>query len=141
MTTRTIRIARGLLLLASTLLAIGCGSGGGETESAATGAPSAKQSLDDLVNLLKFLKSDNKPPPASLADVQQIEPMFPGAYLGLVREEVVYVWGTTIDASGADKVLAYEKAVESTSGWVLMQDGTVKTMDAAQFKAAPKATK
>jgi hypothetical protein len=135
------RAVCGLLFLAITLLALGCGGGSGEDESKATGAPSAKQALDDLVNLLKHLKSENKPPPAKIQDIVPIEPLFPGAYLGLVREEIVYVWGTTIEPAGADKVLAYEKAAESASGWVLMQDGALKTMESAQFQAAPKAAK
>jgi hypothetical protein len=141
MTSSPIRAICGLSLLAITLLALGCGGGSGDSESKTTGAPSAKQALDDLVNLLNHLKSENKPPPATIKDIEPIEPVFPGAYLGLVREEIVYVWGTTIDPAGADKVLAYEKAAEATSGWVLMQDGSLKTMDAAQFQAAPKAAK
>jgi len=134
------RTVRGVLLLAVPLLALGCGSAG-ETKSEATGAPSAKQSLEDMVNLLKYLKGENKPPPAKVADIEPIEPLFQSAYLGLVREEIVYQWGTPIDAAGTDKVLAYEKAAESTSGWVLMQDGTLKTMEASQFKGATQAAK
>jgi hypothetical protein len=140
MTSCPFRAVPGLFLLVIALLPLGCGSGD-DSKSAATGAPSAKQALDDLVNLINHLKSENKPPPAKLADIEPIEPVFPGAYLGLVREEIVYVWGMPIDAAGKDKVLAYEKAVESTSGWVLMQDGSLKTMEASQFKVAPKATK
>jgi len=131
----------GLSLLAITLLVLGCGGASGDNESKTTGAPSAKQALDDLVNLLKHFKAENKPPPATIKDIEPIEPVFPGAYLGLVREEIVYVWGTTIDPAGADKVLAYEKAAEATSGWVLMQDGSLKTMESAAFQAAPKAAK
>jgi hypothetical protein len=134
------RTVRGVLLLAVPLLALGCGSAG-ESKSEATGAPSAKQSLEDMVNLLKYLKSENKPPPNKVADIEPIEPLFQSAYLGLVREEIVYQWGTPIDPAGTDKVLAYEKAVDSASGWVLMQDGSLKTMESAQFKTASKATK
>jgi hypothetical protein len=124
---------------ALSLLALGCGSG--DDTSAASGTPSAKGALADLVNLLNHLKSENKKPPARLADIEPVEPLFPAAYIGLVRNEIVYVWGTIIDPSGGDKVIAYEKAAESTSGWVLMQDGSLDTMDASEFKAAPKATK
>jgi hypothetical protein len=127
------------LLVAFSLYALGCGST--ESASAPTGAPSAKDSLSDLVSLLNHLKSENKTPPARVADIEPIEPLFQGAYLGLVRGDIVYLWGTTIDAAGTEKVLAYEKAVESGSGWVLMQDGTLKTMDTTQFQAATKASK
>jgi hypothetical protein len=127
------------LVVSLALYSFGCGST--ESTSAPTGAPSAKDSLSDLVSLLNHLKSENKKPPARVADIEPIEPLFQGAYLGLVRGDIVYLWETTIDPAGADKVLAYEKAVESTSGWVLMQDGSLKTMDTAQFQAAPKAAK
>lgn len=76
-----------------------------------------------------------------MADIQPVEPLFQGAYLGLVRDEIVYVWGAQINPSATDKVLAYEKAVEAGSGWVLMQDGSLKTMQASEFQTAPKATK
>jgi hypothetical protein len=38
-------------------------------------------------------------------------------------------------------VLAYETEVPEKGGAVLMQDGTVKTMTADEFKSAPKAGK
>src|SRR5688500_1928001 len=98
------RSVRVVLLLAVPLLALGCGSAA-ETKSEATGAPSAKQSLVDMVSLLNYLKSENKPPPAKVADIEPIEPLFQSAYLGLVREEIVYQWGTTIDPAGTDRVL------------------------------------
>ena len=127
------------LVVGVALCSLGCGST--ESTSAPTGAPSAKESLSDLVSLLNHLKSENKKLPARVADIEPIEPLFQGAYLGLVRGEIVYLWESPIDPAGADKVLAYEKAVESGSGWVLMQDGSLKTMDASQFQAAPKAAK
>ena len=130
---------RGLFFVALAGLALGCGSA--DTKVEATGAPTAKQGLEDLVSLLNHLKSENKPAPAKIEDIQPIEPLFQGAYLALTREEIVYNWGATIDPAGTDKVLAYEKAVESTSGWVLMQDGSLKTMQASEFQAAPKASK
>ncbi len=126
-------------IFAMVLLALGCSST--ETTSAPPGTPGAKDALGDLVNLLNHLKSENKKPPASLQDIEPIEPLFQASYVGLVRGDIVYLWETPIDPAGADKVLAYEKAVESGSGWVLMQDGSLKTMDAAAFQAAPKAAK
>ena len=127
------------VVFALSLFPLGCNST--ESKSAPSGTPSAKESLTDLVSLLNHLKSENKKPPARVEDIEPIEPLFQGAYLGLVRGDIVYVWETAIDPAGADKVLAYEKAVESGSGWVLMQDGSLKTMESSQFQAAPKATK
>jgi hypothetical protein len=120
-------------------LSPGCSSA--PSKVGATGTPSAKEALADLVNLLNHLKMENKKPPASVQDIEPIEPLFQGAYLGLVRGEIVYLWETPIDPAGSDKVLAYEKGAETASGWVLMQDGSLKTMEASEFQAAPKATK
>ena len=120
-------------------LFVGCGSS--KAPPGATGAPSAKEALTDVVSMLNHLKGEGKTPPATIADIVPIEPVFQAAYLGLVRDEIVYVWGATIDPAGAGKVLAYEKAVEAGTGYVLMQDGTVKTMQSSEFQAAPKATK
>ncbi len=92
-------------------LPLGCNST--ETTSAPPGTPGAKDSLTDLVYLLSHVKSENRKPPARIADIEPIEPLFQGAYVGLVRGDIVYLWETTIDPAGADKVLAYEKAVES----------------------------
>jgi hypothetical protein len=119
---------------------LGC-SGERKVPPDATGAPTAKESLDDLVMLLNYVKTEGKKPPANMAELQPLEPLFQGACLGIIRGEVVYLWGATIDPAGAGKVLAYEKAVETGSGYVLMQDGTLKTMQSSEFQAAPKATK
>jgi hypothetical protein len=131
----------GLLSICAIAVALlGCG-GERKVPPGATGAPTAKESLDDMVSMLNFLKSEGKPPPAYMGSLQALEPIYQGACLGIIRGEVVYIWGTTIDPAGANKVLAYEKAVETSSGYVLMQDGTVKTMQSSEFQAAPKATK
>lgn len=133
--------AIGLLsVCAIAVVILGC-SGERKVPPGATGAPTAKESLDDLVSLLNHVKTEGKRPPAGMAELQALEPIFQGACLGVIRGEIVYLWGTTINPAGADKVLAYEKAVETGSGYVLMQDGTVKTMESSEFQAAPKAAK
>ena len=139
MTGRLTRTGLVCLIGMAGLLSLGCGSA--ETSPAPPGTPGAKDALGDLVYLLDHLKNEGKPAPARVQDIEPIEPLFQASYLGLVRGDIDYVWGTMIDPAGTDKVLAYEKAVESGSGWVLMQDGSLKTMDSTQFKAASKAAK
>ena len=128
-----------LAILAAIQVFLSAGCGSSKPPPGATGTPSAKDALSDLVNLLNHLQNEGKPPPATIAHIAPIEPLFQGAYLGLVRNEIVYVWGARIDSAGAEKVLAYEKAVETGSGHVLMQDGSIKTMSSSEFQAAPKA--
>lgn len=129
MTTR--RLLAGLVLLAA-----GCGS---PEPVKGTGTPSGKDALTDLGVLLKEFGEGKKRPPAKAADIEPVEPLHQAAYVGLVRGDVVYVWGTPL--TGGTDVVAYEKQAESAGGWVLLQDGTVKEMTADEFRAAPRAKK
>src|SRR3954454_12796563 len=97
------------IVLAVALAVGGCGRSTSKNEGTPTGAPTAKQALEDLGRLLDHLKNENKRMPAKLAQVEPIEPAFPGAYLGLVRGDIVYVWGAPLNPAAGDKVLAYEK--------------------------------
>jgi hypothetical protein len=87
------------------------------------------------------MEEAKKTPPTRIREVEAVEPVFPAAYLGLVRGEIVYVWGAPVLPANGGKVLAYEKKVESEAGWVLMQDGELKSMQPDEFSATPKATK
>jgi hypothetical protein len=53
------------------------------------------------------------------------------------------LWGANPDLmrDPADTVLAYETAAPASGGWVVMADGSVKQLSAAEFQAARKATK
>jgi len=118
----------------------GCGGGSGGTNgSAAGGTPTGKEGLLNLQQLLKSLAADMKPAPAKIADVEKVEPIYPGAYIALVQGNVVYSWGKSISSSASDTILAHEKKVPESGGFVLMQDGTVKEMSAAEFGSAKKA--
>lgn len=136
MTTR--RLLAGLVLFAAglVLFAAGCGS---PEPSKGSGTPSGKEGLADLGELLKEFGEQKKRPPAKTADIEPVEPLHQAAYVGLVRGDIVYVWGAPL--SGGSDVIAYEKQAESAGGWVLLQDGTVKEMTADEFRAAPRAKK
>ena len=57
--------------------------------------------------------------------------------------DLIVHWGAPLSPEDvtADAVLAYVKPVPEQGGNVLMQDcKTIKTMTAAEFKTAPKAT-
>ncbi len=122
----------------SALTPVGCG--GPDVPKDATGAPTAKQGLVDLAELLKGVAEQKKSPPARQADLEQYDVINLAATLAITRKEVVYVWGTGIIAGG-QAVIAYEKDAPSAGGYVLIEDGTVKAMTAAEFAAAPKAVK
>lgn len=126
------------LVVAVSLQAAGCSSNAPVEAPVSTG-PTAKESLENMVLLLQHFKDQNQKTPARIEDVEPVDPVFPGAYLGLVRKEIVYVWGAPLNPAGSDRVLAYESTAPTDGGWVLMQDGTVKQMTQEQFSAAPKA--
>jgi len=105
------------------------------------GAPigEGKAALEDLGQMLKDLASENRKPPAKLAELEAVEPMIPVAGPAVRSGEVVYLWGTPY-AAGGTQVAAHEKKVPTEGGFVLLQDGTVKEMTASEFQAAaPKA--
>lgn len=118
---------------------IGCSSS--ENPGVGTGGPTGKQALEDLAQLLKDFDQQKKKPPAAVAAVAPVEPLYQAAYLGVVRGDIVYTWGAPIDTKVTTTVIAYEKQTPAEGGYVLLQDGTVKQMTADEFKAAPKAGK
>lgn len=126
------RLLAGLILFAA-----GCGSA---EPPKGTGTPSGKDGVTDLGVLLKEFADQGKRPPAKLADIDPVEPAHQAAHVGLTRGDIVYVWGVGL-SPGSAAVLAYEKQAAADGGWVLLQDGTVKTLTAAEFGAAAKAKK
>ena len=99
------------------------------------------QPLEDiklLVDRHVFMKHK---PPARLQDLNPYEPEGPIGYRALTRGTCILVYGvgTSQAPADADKVLAYEAEASANGGYVLMQDGTVKKMTAAEFQSAPKA--
>lgn len=139
----TIRTLAGAAFAALAVFVAGCGgkgdSGGGP--SGGGGTPSGKEAITSLADMLKDFAARNAKPPGRIADVEAVEPVFPGAYIGLKREDIVYSWGNGINAANPGTVIAHEKTAESAGGWVLMQNGDVKQMSADEFKAAAKPAK
>lgn len=125
-------------VLALSLFAFGCG-GGVDSSGIATG-PTEEATLQDLSVLLKSLAEQKKKPPTKLAELDAYEAIYMAAYKGVESKSVVYLWGNGVVAGGK-AVIAYDAKVEASGGYVLLEDGTVKKMTAAEFAAAPKAAK
>ncbi|MEO2092212.1 MAG: hypothetical protein ABGY75_22375, partial [Gemmataceae bacterium] len=113
--------------------AVGCG-GSGELQT----ADQEKAALEDFAQFLKNLPAEGKKPPTRMGEFEPLEPMAPMASESLRNGKMVYLWGAGL-ADGSTAVVAYEKKAETDGGWALLQDGSVKQMTAAEFKAAPKA--
>lgn len=126
--------------VAAFTIVVGCGGPSGPPKHEGPGGtPTAKEALVNLGDMLKWHDEQKKRLPSKVADLEPIEPVFPGAYLGLVRGEITYHWGLSLRATEPGRVLAFENTAESDGGWVLFQDGAVKQITADELRAAPKA--
>jgi hypothetical protein len=128
---------RVLLILGLAAVAAGCGGRRGAAE--AEGTP-GERALSELAGVLPLLPK----PPTKLADLSQYRETAPLAYESIRTGEVVVVWGVTMPGEGdagkgTTDVVAYEKDAPTAGGFVLLHNGTVKKMTAAEFNAARKA--
>jgi hypothetical protein len=97
-----------------------------------------KDALKEFGELLKALSDEGTKPPAKLAALEPVEPRIPTAGPAIRNGDIIYLWGAEYVAGGT-KVVAYEKQTPGEGGLVLLQDGTVKEMSAADFGSAAKA--
>jgi hypothetical protein len=127
-------------ILCAAVVAVGLGlaAGCGGANSGASATEGPKAGLQELGYALKSLSEEGLKPPGKLAEFESMEPMVPVCGPQIRNGEVVYLWGA-VYAAGSDKVVAHEKKAPTDGGYVLLQDGKVKTMTAAEFAAAPKA--
>jgi hypothetical protein len=126
-------------------LVAGLGLFAGCSSNPAKDAPPEYGLLQEVNDLLHAAAGASRRPPARLADLDGYKSMFPRAYAAVKSGDVVVLWGAAQKGEGEagkdEAVVAYEKAVPSSSGYVLLSAGTVKKMSAAEFSAAPKAGK
>jgi hypothetical protein len=132
----------GLMKRAASMLAVailvlpiaGCGK-----DSSIPDNEPLRLALEDFSQFLSNLPDLGKEPPGSLNAFNPLEPMAPVAGQYLQSGELVYLWGNGL-VDGGERVVAYEKEVEASGGWVLLENGEVVQMSADDFKAAPKAS-
>jgi len=97
--------------------------------------------LQELGQLYKyFAVAERRRPPAKLDELAANEPALPNAWYLLRDGELIMYWGAGYSAS-SNQILCYEKKVPAEGGNVLLQNGTVKSLTADEFRAAPKAGK
>lgn len=130
-------IARCIAVLLSAAV-LGSTPGCGETPKTPDSLPMEEQ-FQDLGGLIQEYQDARKKAPTKVQDLTEFEPAHPRGYTLLSSGQAVYVWGVGI--SSGTSVLAHEKDAEQKGGCVLLQDGSVKTMSASEFAAAPKAKK
>jgi hypothetical protein len=123
------------------LLAFALTGCGGSTSNTAPAGPTASQTATDVAEMLKEHFEATKKAPNSVADLTDAPASHPVGHAAVASQEYVVFWRVPISASGSGTVLAYHKDAPTAGGSVVMQDGSVKTMTADEFKAAPKAKK
>ena len=98
--------------------------------------------LPEVSDLLRAAAGAAGRPPANLSDLDGYKEMFPQGYEAVQSGNIVVLWGAPMKGEGEagkdETVVAYEKAVPTDGGFVLLSSGTIKKMTAAQFNAAPK---
>jgi hypothetical protein len=137
-------IAAAALFTGLTTLA-GCSSA---TKPEGGTTPPDSEVLREVGGLISMYSGEFKKGPAKAADLARYEAGYPIGYAAVQSGQVVVQWGVPMileeggeTAGGTTDVVAYEKKVPTEGGQVLLHNGTVKEMTAAEFAAAPKAGK
>jgi hypothetical protein len=124
-------------LLTAALLT-GCGGGSGSVSVPADAT--AQAALEELGSVIKSAADQKQRPPGKPADLDKYEPIAMAGVSAVAQKKVVYLWGAGYKPGGT-AVVAYAATAPDQGGPVLLEDGTVKEMTAAEFAAAPKAGK
>ena len=94
-----------------------------------------------MVDVYKYIEYSKLPLPRKPEDFNDFIDSMPNALERIKQGEYVVALGIgrSTAPGGAQQVLVYEKKAPTEGGAVLLRDGTVKQMTAAEFNAAPKA--
>jgi hypothetical protein len=90
-----------------------------------------------------FQAANGNKAPQALADLMPLLAADPKSVDHLRAGRVVFLYGvplTAMRAGTSNTILAYEKDVPAKGGLTLYADGSIRTLTAAQFASAPKAT-
>jgi hypothetical protein len=130
---------RGAVWLVGGLVWVAAGCGDAKKVSDSTPGLTTED-LEDVKEMIQTYQKTHKQPPAKAADIRGMEPAYPQAVAAINRGDCVYLWGAWLE-KGSQAVLAHGKDASQSGSPVLLQDGTVKVMSAAEFASAPKAKK
>jgi hypothetical protein len=103
--------------------------------------PSAEEGLKEMVGVYRYIEYSRLPLPRKPEDFTDFWDSMPSAFERIKAGEFVVAWGVgrSTAPGAAEQILIYEKKAPADGGAVLLRDGTVKQMTAAEFNAAPKA--
>ena len=128
--------ARNSLLLAFAWFALGCAR-----EPLPPPAPSAEEGLKELSRVYEYIEYSKLPLPKKPEDFRDYWDSLQAAFDRIQQGELVVAYGVgrSTAPGAASQILVYEKNAPTAGGAVLLRDGTVKQLTAAEFAAAPKA--
>jgi hypothetical protein len=123
------------------LLAAGCGG----TNAPRSTDQVAQDNLAQVGELYRHYQFTKKKPPQKVADLGLVRSLAGNGFEALQSGKIIALYGATLPDTDEDpghaessEVLAYEKEVPESGGYVLMLNRTTKKMTADEFKAAPR---
>jgi len=138
---RVIRTLMVLLLGVAAWAIPGCESKITKDTSPTAGLPIAKDALMDLSELLKRLSEGGQAMPADASAFAGFDVEHPAIATLISNGMVVYNYGTKLNASDASgKWVAMQSEAQQKGGWVLLANGDLKDMPAADVAALQPAT-
>jgi hypothetical protein len=136
------RVVAVLLLTWFAVLSMACGS----VRQAAERATRSNDLKQIALSYMNYCDTNKPKGPANVDDLLKIDPQLAPVAQKVKSGDYTVIWNVnlsdpkTFEPNGlSNTVLAYETAAPSAGGQVVMCDGFVKTMTAAEFNAAPKA--
>ncbi len=123
------------------ILAAGCGP----SNQPRTADQVGQDNLAQVGELYRHFQFSKKKPPQKLADFNLVRTLGGNGFEALRSGNIVLLYNATLPDTDEDtghaetgEVLAYQKQVPESGGYVLMLNRTIKKMTAEEFKAAPR---
>jgi hypothetical protein len=119
---------------------VGCSS---QSDQQGAQGPGKEAILLEVGGLIRSYSGETGRGPQKATDFAKYENAYPLGYAAVKAGDMVVVWGAKVAGEGEARsapanVVAYEKQAPSEGGLVLLQNGEVKKMSAAELASAPK---
>ena len=126
------------------VVTIGCSGSSATVDAVSTidedGLADARSGLVEMAEMFKFFNGESIKPPKKAAEFSKYDGLFPVAGVLLPAGKIVHAGGT-LSKDPPAKVLGYAKDVPTSGGWVLLTDGEVKEVTAAEYAELSKTSK
>lgn len=118
---------------------VGC-SGRSGSDGSGSGLPGAREGLRDVSTLLQSLQAQGTAPPTKAALYRQFDVIHPAAGIMIPNRTLIYFKGGRIHPESKSQVLvAMQADADKTGGWVLLESGEVKDLQASEIQTLKQA--